>query len=110
MESRCLRGDFRTVARTCRRTAPLGEERLDDAIFKRVESDDDKTPIRLERAFCSGKTARQFAKLVIDEDGQGLKRARRGVNRLVTRMHDAGDDLRQTARRGDGCLAARLND
>jgi hypothetical protein len=73
--------DRGSVARTARRpTRALGQERLDDAVFQRVEGDDHQPTARLQHALGGVKTGFQLAQLVIDRDAQTLERAGGGMD------------------------------
>ena len=75
-----------------------------------MEGDNDQAARRLEHALGGGEAVGQFGKLVVDENAQRLKGARRRMDHAVTRVHDARDDLGQRAGRIDGLLASRLDD
>ncbi len=67
------------MTRTAAGFAALDQERLDDAVLKRVEGHHHQPAAGLENAFGGGERRDQFAQFVVDEDAQRLKRARRGV-------------------------------
>ncbi len=81
-----------------RRPASLSEEGLDDTILERVESDQDEATGGFENAFGAGKPARQFQKLVVDENPKRLEGASSRMDRAFARMHHASDDIRERAR------------
>ncbi len=92
------------------RAAACGKECLDDAILERMEGDYDQTPRRREHALGGEEAARQFGKLVIDENPQRLKGAGRGMNRGVPRVHHARNDVGKRRGRVDDVLGPRSDD
>ena len=75
-----------------------------------MERDNRQPAASLEDAFGSSKRSSQFAKFVIDQNAQSLKRPRRWMNIAGTRAHDAADDVGKYGRRPNGRLAARAHD
>src|SRR6185295_639192 len=81
-----------------------GDERLDDAVLKRMERNDDQPAAGLENAFGGLQRQRQFAELVVDENARGR------MNLVGLGAHDAADDVGERARGDDRRLGARLDD
>src|SRR5690606_29104743 len=77
--------DGRHVRRPGGLTRAVGDELLHDPVFERMKGDDHQPAARLERALGCEKSATELAQLVVDEDAQALKRARRWVD-LVLRI------------------------
>ena len=109
-ERRRRGSDLRPMPRGSRGAASLHQEVLDDAILERVKGDDDQPPGGLEYALGGGEAARQFGKLVVDENPQRLEGPRRRMDHAFARAHHACDDVGERARRADRPLVARLGD
>ena len=80
-EGRRRRDDFGQMARAGAGAAALGKERLDDAVFQRMERHHDQPA----RQACSMRSAAasavdQLVQLVVDEDAQRLERPGRRMN------------------------------
>ena len=86
------------------------QEGFDDAVFKRMEGDDDKAPAGLEDRFGRAESGREFAQLVVDEDAQRLKGAGGRMDAARARVHDPGDEVGERAGGADRTLAARALD
>ena len=67
---------FGRVARAGAGFAAAGKERLDDAVLERMERHRHQPALRLEDALGGLQRRDQFAQFVVDENAQGLKRAR----------------------------------
>jgi hypothetical protein len=95
------------VARAWARLAARCEERLYNAIFQRVKRHDDESTAGPQRAFGGEKAALQFAKLIVDQQAQGLEGAGRRVNLAGFGAHDPCHDVGER-RRGLDWLARAL--
>ena len=71
-----------------------------------MEGDHDEPAGRLEDALGGGEAARQFGKLVVDENPQRLEGPRRRMDHALARAHHARDDVGERARRVDRLLVA----
>ena len=102
--------DFRLMPRAAAAVRAIGEERLDDAVFQRMERHDDEPAAGLEHALGGEQRLLQFVELFVDEDAQRLERARRRMDFARTLAHHARDDLGERPRRRDRRVLARLDD
>ena len=111
LEGRCRNGNLRQVARACHRAGAVGDEALDDAVFQRMERDDDQPAAGLQDALGRKQRARQFAEFVIDEDAQRLEHAGSGMDLdLGIETEKAGNGLREIARALERLRGAPLLD
>ncbi len=85
IEARCRPlAKFERVARTMRKlSAARGKEALDDAVFERMEGDDDQPAAGLQQPFGSMQRLDQFIELGVHMDAQRLEGAGGGMNAVL---------------------------
>ncbi|MNN24592.1 hypothetical protein D3C81_1380300 [compost metagenome] len=92
-------------------TRALGQEGFDDAVFQRMEGDDDQTAAGRQRGLGGFQTALQLTQFVVDGDTQGLEHAGRGVDRrAATTAQGLFDHLGQIQGAAERLLDAAAQD
>ena len=90
--------------------AALGQEILDDAVFQRMEGDDDEPAAWLQHALGGRERFMQLVEFFVDEDAQRLERTGCGVNFVGLGAHHFCDEIGQRPRGRDRRFLARGDD
>ncbi len=109
-ESRGRPARLRQVARAALGTAARCEERLDDAVFQRMERHHHQPAAGLEDPLRRGEAVGKLRQLVIDEQAQRLERAGGRMNVAGPSVHDAGHDVGERPGGHDRPFSARRHD
>src|SRR4029077_3131650 len=98
------------MARRSADPAALGEERLHDAVFERMEGNHDEPSAGFEHALRCCERVDDLTEFIIHKHAQRLEGARRWMDLARPLMQHRGDDVGECARGGDRLPGARLDD